>query len=192
MTESQNRPDEISTPPGDGAQPTAKPRGKTRRAAVWTGKLIARPYIEAGRSVKRLQATLRRLGQTLGGGAEDLSGVEYIEDVDSGTAFEHLYKLNGWTKDDLQRQRKAVVRAKFWALGLAIVCFGASTFGVLSIGKLSFLPFAAVGIGLSCGALAIALFVSNTISQTQIDDRKLLSAAEFFARRDKWLLFFSS
>ncbi|WP_157838882.1 hypothetical protein [Achromobacter sp. DH1f] len=181
---------EAETAPSTAAR--TKRRGRFTRSVVWSARTVGRPYLEAGKSAKRLKDTLRRLGRSVAGGADPGGDANYVDAPDAAAAFERLYKLNGWSKAGLQQQRTAVVRAKFVALLLAILFFAVTVFGVLTLGHHHYVAVAMALVGLAITTLGLSLFVHHAIWQTQIDERRLLSAREFFSHPDRWAYLFSS
>ncbi|ADP20165.1 MULTISPECIES: hypothetical protein [Achromobacter] len=167
-------------------------RGLAVRTAVRTVKVVGRPYIELGKSMTRLRGTLRKLGQSLASPANAGSDLNYVDASDSAEAFERLYEANGWTEPALMNQRKAVVRAKFASLVLAIIFLAVSLYGFLTLRYIAYFPIAVIFIGLAVTAMGLALFIQHAISQAQIDDRRLYSAHEFFAHPNRWVFLFSS
>lgn len=174
------------------AAPTKRRRGLAMRTVIGTARVVSRPYLEAGKSIKRLRGTLRTLGRTMATKPGLETDSNFIEAPDSASAFERLYHANGWTEPQLRQQRRAIVRAKFVALLLAIIFLSVSVFGVFTLRYLAYVPVAVIIIGLSITALGLSLFVHHAIFQAQIDERRLLSAREFFAHRDRWVFLFSS
>ncbi|CAB3893966.1 DUF2254 domain-containing protein [Achromobacter mucicolens] len=166
-------------------------RGLAVRTVVRTAKVVGRPYIELGKSVKRLRGTLRTLGQSL---ASPASGPDsnFVDAPNAADAFERLYEANGWTEPALMNQRKAVVRSKFASLVLAIVFLAVSVYGVLSLRYVAYVPIAMIFIGLAVTAMGLALFIQYAINQAQIDERRLYSAHEFFSHPNRWVFLFSS
>ncbi|MPS81752.1 MAG: hypothetical protein E2591_27140 [Achromobacter sp.] len=177
---------------GKAAAPTKRRRGLAMRTVIGTAKVVSRPYLEAGKSMKRLRGTLRTLGRTMAMKPDLETDSNFIDAPDSASAFESLYRANGWTEPQLRQQRRAIVRAKFVALLLSIIFLSVSVFGVFTLRYLAYVPVAVIIIGLSITALGLSLFVHHAIYQAQIDERRLLSAREFFAHRDRWAFLFSS
>lgn len=167
-------------------------RGLAVRTVVRTAKVVGRPYIELGKSVKRLRGTLRTLGQSLASPANGGAEPNYVDAPDAADAFERLYQANGWTEPALMNQRNAVVRSKFASLVLAIVFLAVSVYGVLSLRYVAYFPVAMILVGLAVTAMGLALFIQYAINQAQIDDRRLYSAQEFFSHPNRWVFLFSS
>ncbi|WP_063589311.1 hypothetical protein [Achromobacter ruhlandii] len=167
-------------------------RGLAVRTVVRTAKVVGRPYIELGKSVKRLRGTLRTLGQSLASPANGGPDSNFVDAPNAADAFERLYEANGWTEPALMNQRKAVVRSKFASLVLAIVFLAVSVYGVLSLRYVAYFPVAMIFIGLAVTAMGLALFIQYAINQAQIDERRLYSAHEFFSHPNRWIFLFSS
>lgn len=170
-----------------------KRRGRIARTMIGTAKVLGRPYLEAGKSMVRLQGVVRRLGRSIAGGADVASeDVQYINAPDAAAAFEKIYAARGWSESELQEQRKAVVRRKFLALFCGITFFGVGLFGMFTVRHLGYISIGASVIGVTTATLGIGLFVQYAIYQAQIDERRLISFKEFFAGKDRWTCLFSS
>src|SRR3546814_15120635 len=88
---------------GKAAAPTKRRRGLAMRTVIGTAKVVSRPYLEAGKSMKRLRGTLRTLGRTMAMKPDLETDSNFIDAPDSASAFESLYRAHGWTRSEARR-----------------------------------------------------------------------------------------
>ena len=155
----------------------------------WGASLI-RPYTrmikDVTSSVRGIKKSLEQVKANKGSMASD----DYIDAPNSRTAFEALVEKNGWTPDGLKVQLRAVSRIKWVSFALLwfFVC------GFFTIG------FYADGVFMAlCGCIlcmfavffcAVRVF-QFSVFQTQLRERNLIGAKDFFGRQDFWTLLFS-
>lgn len=96
--------------------------------------------------------------------------------------FELIYKLNGWTPEEVIAQHKAVRRSKFAALVMAVVALVGYLVAMLTLPAWMLLVLVPVG-----GCLLIlgaAQTFRFALYESQLELRSLISAREFASRND--------
>lgn len=159
-------------------------RGTAGALLAWTGKTVFRPYIEAPKALARLPRAMNRLTDAIAGFEEANNRVEWDHSPDGHAAFAVLFEGNGWDDEQLSQQRRAVVRTKWFSLGLAMASMTIGTSTAALFGAVSYWPIVAAVIGCAIGVISVFRFFQCAIFQTQIDLRELITAREFVSRSD--------
>ena len=114
-------------------------------------------------------------------GKEDILDPRRI--TDDGLRFEALYRANGWSEEELRRQREAKRRAKRVGLGICVACFVLALL-VLVASRSVLYPLLMTPIAFIGSVYGAVMALRMGLHQAQLEHRRLFGLKAYVARPD--------